>query len=224
MLAVMSRSPRRTTERRTQQQRREATIKKILTAAADALIEVGYAGASISAICERAGVTSGGLFRHFKSHDEVMAAVGADVGARILAGFRRDFEATIDSTASESDRLARAIGLVRAHCRSRLNRAWFELATAARSNATLRRALRPTAVVYFAAIEDLARDLLPSLATDLGPMFPVIIHTVVAMFDGELVHHAVVAQPGIEAARLELVVAAARLLLAANVRAGSSRS
>ena len=71
-------------ERRTQEERREGTIRKLLDAATEALIEVGYAGASVQEICERAGVSQGGLFRHFATREALMVAVGEDVGQQTL--------------------------------------------------------------------------------------------------------------------------------------------
>ena len=53
--------------RRTQQERREGTIRKLLDAAAETLIEVGYSEASVQRICARAEVSQGALFRHFAS-------------------------------------------------------------------------------------------------------------------------------------------------------------
>src|SRR4051794_17665171 len=79
--------------RRTQQERREGTIRKLLFAATETLIEVGYAEASVQRICARAGVSQGALFRHFPSREALMVAASADVGNRLLLQYREEFEA-----------------------------------------------------------------------------------------------------------------------------------
>jgi AcrR family transcriptional regulator len=192
--------------RRTQEERRESTIRKLLDAAADSLIEDGYARASVQAICARAGVSQGGLFRHFASRDALMVAVAADIAARTLDQYRREFEALRD----REDPLVLAMRLVRAHCRSRLNQAWYELAMAARTHRGLRKALAPMSERYYADIEGLARQLLPNLASTLGDRFGVLVDTIVAVFDGEVVHRLLVEKPDVEDARIDLLAALAR--------------
>ena len=171
--------------RRTQEERREATIRKLLDAAADALIELGYAEASVQRICERAGVSHGGLFRHFPTREALMVAVGEDVGHKLLAGYRAKF---VELSAVESDPLALALRHVRETCRSRPNQAWYELAMAARTTPTLREALVPAATRYHDAIATLARDVLPDLAAKMGDDFDALVEVVIAFFDGECVH------------------------------------
>lgn len=197
-------------KRRTQEERREATVRKLLDAATEALIEVGYGEASVQEVCKRADVSTGGLFRHFASREELMVAVGEDVGHKLLERYRREFEALRD----ERDPLELALKLVRGSCRSRLNQAWYELAMAARTNARLKKALAPTAARYYDDIRALARALLPDLVAALGPRFDVVVDTMIAVFDGEVVHRFVLAKPKIEEERLELLVGVVRLLVA----------
>jgi AcrR family transcriptional regulator len=190
------------TTRRTQKERRETTIRKLLEAATDTLIEVGYAGASVQRICDRAELSQGALFRHFPTREELMVAVGADVGARILDQFKKKFAA---AATRESD-VPAALRLVRDACRSRLNTAWYELELAARTNETLRRALGPVLRRYFTDITALARDVLPGVAARLGPNFDLLVTSVIMMFDGETTHRFLVRDAAVEDARLELLV------------------
>lgn len=198
MSAVLA-APRR----RTQQERREGTIRKLLDAATTTLIEVGYAEASVQRICARAELSQGALFRHFATREALMVAVGADVGAQLLEGYRTRFVAL--PAEARADALAAALALVRDTCRSRLNQAWYELATAARTNANLRRGLAPVARRYHDAIARLARELLPELAASLGDAFDVLVATIIAVFDGEVVHRFMLEQPRLEDARLALL-------------------
>lgn len=192
---------RRPRERRTQQERREGTIRKLLDAATDVLVDHGYAAASVQVICERAELSQGALFRHFATREALMVAVGQDVGRQALARYRREFVAL----RGHEDPLRLALRLVRARCRSRLNQAWYELAMAARTSPRLRRGLRPVAAQYYDDIELLARELLPELADALGDHFRTLVDTIIAVFDGETVHRFVLPKPAVEEARVEVL-------------------
>ena len=190
-----------TAARRTQEERRETTIRKLLDAATEALIEDGYAAASVQNVCDRADLSQGALFRHFATREELMVAVGHDVGQRTLARYRREFEAL----SAKENPLELAIRLVRDRCRSRLNQAWYELAIAARTSPSLRKKLQPVAMQYWTDIVRLAAGLLPDLHAALGDRFPVLVSTIVAVFDGESLHGFLLPDPGTEEARLEIL-------------------
>lgn len=187
--------------RRTQEERRTTTIRKLLDAATEALIQDGYAAASVQNVCERAGLSQGALFRHFATREELMVAVGHDVGQRTLARYRREFEAL----SAREKPLRLAIGLVRDRCRSRLNQAWYELTIAARTSPSLRKKLQPVAAQYWADIVRLAAGLLPDLHASLGDRFPVLVSTIVAVFDGESLHDFVLPNPAVDEMRLEML-------------------
>jgi AcrR family transcriptional regulator len=195
--------------RRTQEERREETIRKLLDAGTEVLIELGYAGASVQKVCARAGVSQGGLFRHFPTREALMVAVGQDVGQKLLADYRHKFEAL---GARDEEPIVLAMRLVRDQCRSRLNQAWYELAIASRTSPALRKALQPVAVTYYADVVELARQLLPDLAGLLGDRFPVLVTTILAVFDGEVVHRFIVRAPPLEDARFDLVQGFAKTL------------
>jgi AcrR family transcriptional regulator len=194
--------------RRTQRERREGTIRKLLDAATETLIEVGYAEASVQRICDQAGVSQGALFRHFATREDLMVAVGADVGARILDQYRKKFAT---AAKRESD-VEAALKLVREACRSRLNQAWYELEVAARTNENLRKALEPVLRRYFANITALARELVPDVATKLGPAFDMLVTSVIMLFDGETTHRFLVKDAAVEDERLAYLVRGLELL------------
>ncbi len=56
-------------------ERAESTRRRIAQAARELVVEHGYAGVSTSEIQRRAGVSRGGLYHHFASRQELMAAV-----------------------------------------------------------------------------------------------------------------------------------------------------
>lgn len=192
--------------RRTQGERREGTIRKLLDAGTATLVDLGYADASVQVICARAGVSQGALFRHFPTREALMVAVGEDVGTRMLASYQGEFEVLRGS----DEPLVLALRLVRAHSRSRVNQAWYELALAARTHDTLREALAPAAVAYYREIEALARQLLPDVAARMGDGFALFVETVLALFDGENMHRFIVQDETQDDARLALLVAFAK--------------
>lgn len=57
------------------QERAEQTRRALLLAAAEVFDEFGYAGASITRILKRAGVTAGALYFHFGSKEDLAKAV-----------------------------------------------------------------------------------------------------------------------------------------------------
>lgn len=166
------------------------------------MIELGYAGSTVQEISRRAGVSQGGLFRHFPTREALMVAAGEDLGQKNLAHYRREFE----RLKNKEELFTLALRLVREHCRSRINQAWYELCVAARTNETLRRALKPVAQGYDRDIAELAAQLMPELAEKLGDRFPVLVDTMIAVFDGESMHRFVSKNPKAEDQRIALLL------------------
>lgn len=190
-------------ERRTQQQRREATVRKLIDAATAALIEVGYAHTSVQEICNRAGVSQGGLFRHFTSRIELLIAVADDIGAGLLELYRKDFE-RLRGTAP--DQLHMALRLLRENTSSRLHQAWFELLMAARTDRVLHDALVPIWKRRDEATQKMAEALLPEAARNL-PQFAVMVDLLVTLFHGEAVDRFLRDDPGADERRMNALLA-----------------
>src|ERR1700761_690701 len=88
---------------RTQQERREQTVGRLLEACIATIIEVGYARASAAVITKRAGVSVGALFRHFATMGDFMAATASEVLRRQLESFtKRVAEIPADRPALEA--------------------------------------------------------------------------------------------------------------------------
>lgn len=184
--------------RRTQRQRREATITKLLDATVDALAEVGYARTTVQEICTRADVSQGGLFRHFPTRLDLVIAAADEVRAR-------QFEAVSKGLANVgTDSIATCLRLVREACRAPMNAAWYELLIAARHDAQLRERLAPMCATYHAEIAEFAR----AQAVDLPippQLLDTVIFTIVHLFDGEALAAAVHPQPEQEDLRLRML-------------------
>ncbi|WP_309127570.1 TetR/AcrR family transcriptional regulator [Microbacterium sp.] len=68
--------------------RRENTRARLLEAASQLFAEVGLEGASVEAICERAGFTRGAFYSNFESKDELFLQLASAVAEQRLATVR----------------------------------------------------------------------------------------------------------------------------------------
>src|SRR5262249_53776854 len=64
------------------------TRERLVSAARELLEEGGYVAASVQAISARAGVATGGLYRHFPSKEDLFVEVFRDAARRDLAAMR----------------------------------------------------------------------------------------------------------------------------------------
>ena len=76
---------------RTQAERRASTQAKVLDATVEALVHVGYAGASTTEICKRAGVSQGALFRYWPTKGELLADAAQHLLQRVTAAYEEAF-------------------------------------------------------------------------------------------------------------------------------------
>jgi len=83
------------------QRRGEETRSRILTAAAECFAEHGYDGASVSEICERAGVTKGGFYHHFSSKQALFL--------NLLEHWLAEVDVQLRSAGSESDTVPQSL-------------------------------------------------------------------------------------------------------------------
>jgi AcrR family transcriptional regulator len=68
--------------------RREATVQKLLDAAAQVFAEEGLDAASVEAICDRAGFTRGAFYSNFESKDELFLELAGRVARARVDGVR----------------------------------------------------------------------------------------------------------------------------------------
>ena len=132
---------RRSEMARTQQQRREETVARLLEASIATIVEVGYARASAAVITKRAGVSVGALFRHFDTMGDFMAATAYEVLRRQLDSFTK----RVAEIPSDRPALEAALTILRDITSSSTNAVLYELMIAARTdeklNATLQHVL-----------------------------------------------------------------------------------
>ncbi|KDA04945.1 TetR family transcriptional regulator [Microbacterium sp. CH12i] len=83
--------------------RRENTRARLLDAAAEVFAEVGLEGASVEAICERAGFTRGAFYSNFDSKDELFLQLSAAVAERRITMVRARIDEFVGSGVLSGD-------------------------------------------------------------------------------------------------------------------------
>jgi AcrR family transcriptional regulator len=187
---------------RTQQQRREETVGRLLEAAIASIVEVGYVHASAAVITKRAGVSVGALFRHFETMGDFMAATASEVLRRQVESFTKQVaEIPADQPALEG-----ALTILRDITSSPTNAVLYELMIAARTDEKLNAHLRDVLGEYTAKILDAARAL-PGAETFPQEIFPVLVALLTNVFDGAAIVRGVLPEPDIEEQRIALLSA-----------------
>lgn len=160
--------------RRTQAERRAGTIAALLEATAACLAESGYAATSTAAVCARAGVSQGALFRHFPTRQALLVATAEHVARRNVEEFRT----TVGSDVASVDAVTDVLAHLRTAVLSPANQTWRELLVAARADADLRDALVPARESLQEQMLAVAGDLwaarLP--ADDLAPVLSIVVN------------------------------------------------
>ncbi|CAM3618938.1 TetR/AcrR family transcriptional regulator [Nocardioides zeicaulis] len=164
--------------RRTQAERREGTIAALLDATVACLAQSGYAATSTAAVCARAGVSQGALFRHFPTRQSLLVATAEHVARRNVEEFRTSVGLEVGTV----DEVAAVLGRLRTVVLSPANQTWRELLVAARADGELRAALLPAReslqAQMLAAAGELWADRLPP--DDLAAVLSIVVN----MLDG----------------------------------------
>lgn len=187
---------------RTQQQRREETVARLLQASIDTIIEVGYARASAAVITKRAGVSVGALFRHFETMGDFMAATAYEVLRRQLETFTKQ----VAEIPADRPALPAALTILRDITAGSTNAVLYELMVAARTDEKLMETLQNVLGQYSAKIHDAARAL-PGAESFPEETFPVIVALMTNVFDGAAIVRGLLPQPELEEQRIPMLTA-----------------
>ncbi|MCV7102483.1 TetR/AcrR family transcriptional regulator [Mycobacterium palustre] len=190
---------------RTQQQRRQETVGRLLEAAIATIIEVGYARASAAVITKRAGVSVGALFRHFETMGDFMAATASEVLRRQLESFTKRV-AELPAIPPDRPALGAALAILRDITSGPTNAVLYELLVAARTDEKLRETLQHELGQYAAKIHEAARAL-PGAENFPAETFPVVVALLTNVFDGAAVVEGVLPQPEIAERRIPVLTA-----------------
>jgi AcrR family transcriptional regulator len=185
---------------RTQQQRREETVARLLDAGIDTIIEVGYARASASVIARRAKVSDGALFRHFPTMSDFMAATAHEVARRQLELGSK----LVAQIPAEQPPLPAVLTILRDIAGSDTNTVWHELMVAARTDEKLRATLQTVLAEYVENIYETAKSA-PGAEQIPEDAFAVVLAVVLNTFDGAAIVRRVLPQPELEDARIDLL-------------------
>lgn len=187
---------------RTQQQRREETVARLLDASIDTIIEVGYARASASVIARRAKVSDGALFRHFPTMSDFMAATAHEVARRQLELGSK----LLAQIPAEQPPLHAVLTILRDIAGSDTNTVWHELMVAARTDEKLRGTLQTVLAEYVENIYQTAK-LAPGAEQISEDAFAAVLAVVLNTFDGAAIVRRVLPQPELEDSRITLLTA-----------------
>lgn len=197
---------------RTQQERREETVARLLDASIATIVDVGYARASAAVITRRAGLSGGALFRHFETMGDFMAATAFEVMRRQLGAFGK-LVAEIPATQPPLEGVLHAMRDITGND---TNVVMYELLIAARTDEKLRGALQDVLREYSTRIVDTARAL-PGADEYPEGALTAIVALLTNSFDGAAIVRNVLPHPEIEAGRIPLLMALLSPTEASNV-------
>jgi AcrR family transcriptional regulator len=95
--------------------RGEATLRKLLDAAAKEFGERGFHEASISGITRRAGTALGSFYTYFDSKDAIFSALVRDMSQAVAAIVSSKVDPELTGTAREREAFAAFLGFAREH-------------------------------------------------------------------------------------------------------------
>ena len=171
----------------------------LLDATTACLVERGFHGTTTTAVCDRAGLSQGALFRHFPTKQALLSAAAGhlydQLDQRFVHRFRRldrggSSAPDGDTAAAEhSRRVQRAIHLLWQVFQSDELAASLELELAARTDPSLRADLEPVLALNAGRIRDLTAELFPNAVRD--ELYERTIDLVFELMQGMAVSHIV---------------------------------
>ncbi|GAB2633032.1 TetR/AcrR family transcriptional regulator [Nocardia goodfellowii] len=186
--------------RRTQSERRAATVAKLMDATIAAIGEVGYQRATVQEICGRAELSVGAMFRQFDSRLDLIVRTSEEIISRQIAGFG----AVMEQLGSQADSLDTALRFLRDAQAGNLTHALREIYLAARSDAELRTRIAPNVENYYERIVsevERTRVLARFPEDKREPLFFLVLH----LFSGQAVVRGVIPNPAMDDAVLALI-------------------
>ncbi|HLS77595.1 MAG TPA: TetR/AcrR family transcriptional regulator [Nocardia sp.] len=165
--------------RETQAQRRARTRARLLDAAVESLVEVGYAGTTTLEVQNRAGVPRGTLQHHFPTKPDLLAGAVEHLAQRRLDQLATEFAAI----APGGDRLAAAVELTMDMFSGPSFHAALEIWVGARTDAELRAAFLPCEQRLLEQMHIAVRDLFRAEFPD-DPRVPTITEFTIEIVTG----------------------------------------
>lgn len=177
----MSNAAANNTTRRTQAERRESTIARLVDATISCLVSAGYSGTSVKAIAEQAGLSQGAIFRHFATRQELLMATMEAIDDRFIDGYRAFVS---ELRKSDTDEIRVAVLALHKITNTPEQIAWFEVQQAARTDLALQEAFRPIFLRNQKKNIALASELFPD-TINAFPMQDVMVQLLIQVFHGQ---------------------------------------
>lgn len=181
-------------KRRTQAERRESTISRLLEATIESLSQQGYARTTTSGVCKLAEMSQGALFRHFPTRAALIVAATEELCRRHLDRMAIAFASFAQPSAADSARLL--IEAIRSATRTREHAAWHEVMVAARTDGELRALVAPT-------LQSFEEALIAGIPGPRSVRVGTIMLSMMHLFDSESVTIAVYGNEELEGDRVE---------------------
>lgn len=187
------------TPRRTQAERREATIAAILDATIEALDEVGYGGTTVQQIATRAGVSAGAIFRHFPTRLDVIVEAAEEVGRRQVAEFL-----ALLASYDEVPPIRTILQTFQTIARAPYGTVWDEVGLHARTDPELRERIVPTIAGLMEAINTVTEGF-PAIADRAPAERKALRNLVLAAYSSEFRFRMADDDPALPEATLDLL-------------------
>ncbi|HEY3810911.1 MAG TPA: helix-turn-helix domain-containing protein [Acidimicrobiales bacterium] len=144
-----------------------ASRAALIDAAVDSLVALGYRGTTTTAVCERAGVTSGALFGQFHNKEALLAAAEDQLIMVASAEIAAELTSLGNHPAASAERgLGALVDRLEAAYVRPMPAALAELWVIARTDRRLARALHEADGRILALVQAALGRLVPRLATD----------------------------------------------------------
>ncbi len=151
--------------RRTQSERRAETRGRLLEATIESLIEVGYAGTTIRAVTERAGVSQGAQSHHFPHRVDLVASAFEHLAEQRSARYA---ERAGELSGDRAIRLRALLDMLWEDFSSPLFTVAAKLWVAAADDEELRERLIPVERRIYAGTSDVAKEVAGDLGAEPG--------------------------------------------------------
>ncbi|MGW4846846.1 TetR/AcrR family transcriptional regulator [Nocardia brasiliensis] len=134
--------------RRTMQQRREATVARLVDAAIEAICEVGVDRTTVREVCARSGMSNGALFKQFAGRTELLAAASEEILTRLLEQFHQ----VIDHLGQGEASLDASLQFLRASMSTPLTHALRQIYIASLHDRDLHERITPAVSRYYSTL------------------------------------------------------------------------
>ena len=147
-----------------QEARSRSTRLRVLEAAVECLVELGWSGTTTTVVAERAGVSRGAQLHHYRTKSALLVAAVEHLGERRAAELRAEAAAL----RAGGDRVAQTVDLLATLFTGPLFAAAIEVWVAARSDPSLRATLVPVEARFGREVHRMTVQLLGADETRPG--------------------------------------------------------